>query len=281
MAQELRNPSTSQHPPFEDLSLQTPTFSFDDSEAYERFMGRWSRAAGAVFLDWLNPPAGASWLDVGCGTGIFTQMILNTCSPSAVHAVDPSPAQVAHAAAHVGEQTASFRVGAAEALPFADASFDVVSSALVINFILDRPRALAEMHRVVRPTGQVAGYVWDFGLELSPSWPLRVAMRRIGQDAGEGPGAAASSTGALASIFEHAGFVDLETRSFEVTLAFASFEDFWQAQTPSYSPITRMVNAMSDADRIRLTEALRAELPVRADGAIEYSARANAIKSRR
>jgi ubiquinone/menaquinone biosynthesis C-methylase UbiE len=261
--------------------LQQPALSFDDSEAYERFMGRWSRAAGAVFLDWMEPPVGASWLDVGCGTGIFTDLILTKCSPSAVTGVDPSPAQVAHSCAHVTGQRADFRVAAAEALPFPDASFDVVSSALVINFVSDRPRALAEMRRVVRPGGRVAGYVWYFASELSPSWPMRAAMRRIGADAPDASGADSSSIDALASTFEAAGFTALETRSFDVTVSFPSFEEFWEAQTPSYTPIAKKIKAMSEAERTRLTEVLRAELTVSRIGTIEYSARANAIKSRR
>jgi ubiquinone/menaquinone biosynthesis C-methylase UbiE len=254
--------------------------SFDDSEAYERFMGRWSRAVGAMFLEWLQPPAVASWLDVGCGTGIFTELILKTCLPAVVHGVDPAPAQVAHAFSHAPAQGAYFSVATAEALPFPDASFDVVSSALVINFISDRPRALAEMGRVARRGGRVAGFVWDFESELSPSWPMRAAMRRIGKDAAKAPGTDASSLEALASLFESAGLAAVETRCFEVTLSFPSFEDFWQAQTPSYSPMTREIHAMSAAERRRLTEAVKAELPVDGNGTIQYSARANAVKSR-
>ena len=83
--------------------------SFDDSAAYERFMGRWSRAAGEVFVDWLAPPAGARWLDVGCGTGVFTELILDTCLPSAVFGVDSE-----------GESFSVVNGGAAQAEVFSD-----------------------------------------------------------------------------------------------------------------------------------------------------------------
>ena len=112
--------------------------NFDDSAAYERFMGRWSRAAGEVFLDWMAPPTGARWLDVGCGTGIFTELIFDACSPEAVFAVDPAQAQIDHARRQPVAQRANFRVADAQALPFPDSIFDVVASALVINFIPDR-----------------------------------------------------------------------------------------------------------------------------------------------
>ena len=124
--------------------------SFDDSAAYERFMGRWSRAAGTVFLDWMAPPTDARWLDIGCGTGIFTELIFDACSPAAVFAVDPAQAQIDHARRQPVAQRANFRVADAQALPFPDCVFDVVASALVINFIPDRVRALSEMRRAAR-----------------------------------------------------------------------------------------------------------------------------------
>jgi ubiquinone/menaquinone biosynthesis C-methylase UbiE len=255
-------------------------FSFDDSAAYERAMGRWSRAVGPVFLDWVASPSGACWLEVGCGTGIFTELVLDTCSPAAVFAVDPAQAQIDHASRQPAARQVNFRVADAQALPFPDATFDVVASALVMNFIPDRPRALSEMRRVARPSGIVAGYVWDFAAELSPSWPLRRGMRQFGADVPELPGTRDSSIGALNSLFEQAGFERIVARTIEVTLPYSDFNDFWQAQTPSYSPTTRIIAAMTKSERVRLMEAVRTGLPVRTDGRIEYSARANAIKGR-
>jgi len=252
---------------------------FDDGAAYERFMGRWSRAVGAVFLDWVAPPAGARWLDVGCGTGIFTELILDTCSPAAVFAVDPAATQIDHACRQPVAQRADFRVADARALPFADGAFDVVASALVINFIPDRPRALSEMRRVARGGGIVVGYVWDFAAEASPSRPLRDGIRQIGATPPTLPGTEHSSLGALKTLFEEAGFESIDTRTIQVTLPYVDFDDFWRAQTPSYSPTSKMIAAMTSSERARLMETVRAGLPVGADGRIEYSARANAIKA--
>ena len=253
--------------------------SFEDSAAYERCMGRWSRAVGPVFLDWMAPPSGACWLEVGCGTGIFTELVLESRSPASVFAIDPAAAQVEHACRQLAAQRANFQVADAGALPFPDATFDVVASALVINFIPDRPRALSEMRRVARAGGVVAGYVWDFTAELSPSGPLRRGMRRFGADVPALPGTADSSLGALKTLFARAGLERIDTRIIEVTLSYSNFEDFWQAQTPSYTPTTKLIAAMQESERARLMETLRAGLPVRPDGRIEYSARANAIKA--
>jgi ubiquinone/menaquinone biosynthesis C-methylase UbiE len=253
---------------------------FEDGEAYQRFMGRWTRAVGTIFLDWVAPPAGARWLDVGCGTGVFTELVLDTRAPSAVIAVDPAPAQIEHARGQPVAQRAEFKVADAQNLEFPDKAFDIVASALVINFIPDRARAIAEMRRVVRDGGIVAGYVWDFAAERSPSAHMRVGLRQIGIEPPVVPGTAASSLDALDELFEQASFDDIETRTIDVTMRFPNFDDFWRAQTPVYSPLTKTIAALPEADRIRLIERVRAILPADRDGSIACSARANAIKAR-
>src|ERR1044071_6784132 len=97
------------------LATADTAHSFDDSAAYERFIGSWGRAAGATFLDWLALPPGAHWLDVGCGTGLFTELIIQTQSPAAVIGIDAAEAQIEHARRKPGAERANFRVGDAQA----------------------------------------------------------------------------------------------------------------------------------------------------------------------
>ena len=253
---------------------------FDDSAAYERFMGRWSRAVAPVFLGWLGARPRATWLDVGCGTGVLAETLLELCAPTSVDAVDPAPAQLEAAARSNAAGRVAFQVADARRLPFPDASFDVVASALVLNFIPDRAPALAEMRRVARAGGQVAGYVWDFAEELSPSGPLRRAMRRFGLEVPGIPGTDASRLDALRSLFQGAGLERIETRTIDVCLAYTDFHDFWQAQTPGYAPTTKLIAAMKESDRLRLMHAVQAALPSGPNGSIEYCARANAVKAR-
>lgn len=256
------------------------SLSFDDGAAYERAMGRWSRAVAPVFLAWLAPPPGARWLDVGCGTGAFTEMLVDACAPSAVTAVDPSSMQIEHARRRLAATRADVRVGDAVALNFGDGAFDVVAAALVINFIADRPRALREMRRVARADGIVGGYVWDFGAERSPSGPLRAAMKARGLDVPDLPGTAHSSLDALESMFTEAAFEQVATRTIDVTQRYSSFDDFWEAQTPGYYPTTRTIAAMTARECADLKATVRESLSEDTAGAITYSARAHAVRAR-
>jgi len=197
-----------------------------------------------------------------------------------VSAIDHSDAQIASARGRLATLQVDFRVADGQALPFPDGMFDVVASALVVNFLPDRLRALREMRRVLRAGGIVAAYVWDFATECSPSGPVRRGMRRIGVEVPSLPGTQDSTVDALASLFERAGLREIEVRAIEATVAYSDFEDFWQAQTPAYVPTSKTIAAMSPSERSRLMEAVRAELPAVKGDRIEYSARANAIKAR-
>jgi ubiquinone/menaquinone biosynthesis C-methylase UbiE len=253
---------------------------FNDAVAYERFMGRWSRAAGEIFLDWVVPPKGARWLDVGCGTGVFTHLVLETCAPEAVVAIDSATAQIDYARELPVGRLAMFHVADAQALPFPDRYFDVITSALVLNFIPDRRRALTEMHRVGRRRGVIAAYVWDFAAGRATSWPLTRGMRQIGMELPKVPGSEDSSIETLRSLFERAGFEAVTTRPIDVSLTFTSFEDFWHSQISPFTPNGKAIATLREADRAKLVEAVRAILPDHPDGSVAYSTRANAVKGR-
>jgi SAM-dependent methyltransferase len=195
-------------------------------------------------------------------------------------AIDPSAAQIEPARKKPVAQRADFRVADAQTLPFPDSAFDVITSALVINFIPDRPRALAEMRRVCHPGGLIAGYVWDFAAQRSPSSPIRSGLDQIGAKPPPVPGTEDSRLEALRSLFARGGLQDIATRTIDVTLSFPDFNDFWRSQTPTYSPTGKMVAALSEGYRGTLIESVRALLPSRPDGSITHSARANAIKAR-
>jgi ubiquinone/menaquinone biosynthesis C-methylase UbiE len=167
-------------PPHDRTPMTAVAHGFDDGEAYQRFMGCWSSAVATPFLHWLVAAPGQAWLDIGCGTGVFTRMVLDHSAASSVVAIDSSAAQVAFAREQVDDGIATFQVGDAEALAFATGRFDIVCSALLLNFVNDPGRALGEMRRVARPGGIIAAYVWDFECEVSPSGSLARRCARSG-----------------------------------------------------------------------------------------------------
>src|SRR5579872_5598189 len=129
---------------------------FSDGAVYERFMGVWSRSAGEIFLDWVAPAPGLRWVDIGCGSGVFAQLLCDHCAPAAVDGVDPSDAQLAFARTRPAARLAQFHKGDAMALPFPDNSFDAAAMALVLFFVPEPAKGLAEMIRVVARGGLIA-----------------------------------------------------------------------------------------------------------------------------
>jgi ubiquinone/menaquinone biosynthesis C-methylase UbiE len=138
------------------------TDAWNSGDAYEPYVGRWSRLVAREFLEWLATPLGGRWLDVGCGTGALVETILSLNAPSEVVGIDPSLAYVAFARDRVNDPRVRFDVGDAQALQVASATFDAVVSGLVLNFVPEPGRALSEMARVARPGGTIAAYVWDY-----------------------------------------------------------------------------------------------------------------------
>jgi ubiquinone/menaquinone biosynthesis C-methylase UbiE len=135
---------------------------WSDADAYEQYIGRWSRLVAAEFVDWVAVPDGAAWLDVGCGSGALSQAILARGAPSAVLGIDPSRAFVEDAERSTDDARARFLVAGAGQVPAPDETFDAAVSGLVLNFVPDVAEALGEMRRVTRADGLIAAYVWDY-----------------------------------------------------------------------------------------------------------------------
>lgn len=252
---------------------------FTDGAAYERFMAPWSRSAGALFLDWLAQQPGQAWVDVGCGNGAFTELILAKTAPSSVCAIDPSEAQIASARQKILAARVEFAVGDAMKLPYDDARFDVGVMALVLFFVPDPHKGAAEMARVTRPGGVVASYTWDIMRGGTPTHPVWEELQALGKAMARAPNADVSRFEMLKALWADLGIRDVETRELVVERKFADFDDYWLSMVIS-SP-SGIAEKLSDAESSELKRRLQARLPATATGEITVHSWATAIKGRK
>jgi SAM-dependent methyltransferase len=254
---------------------------WSSGDSYEAYVGRWSRPVAGRFLEWLALPADARWLDVGCGTGALTDEIVERATPSAVVGLDPSPAFVAHAAVHIPDPRTHFAVGDARALPVTDGWFDVVVSGLMLNFVAERTRALAEMRRACRTGGIVAAYVWDYpgGMQLiSRFWDVAEALDPAVRSDSEGVRFGFCRPEPLRVMFGAAGLADVSVDSVVVPTVFHDFDDVWSPFLRGTGPAPAYATSLDDTRRADLRAGLRAALPPDGDGSIRLTARAWTVR---
>jgi SAM-dependent methyltransferase len=254
--------------------------SWSSATSYEPYVGRWSRRVAVEFVEWLDRPRGARWLDVGCGTGALLETVLFAL-PADVVGVDPSPAFVTHAAEHVSDPRARFVVGDARALPVADGRFDVAVSGLMLNFVPERNVALREMSRAVGPGGVVAAYVWDYpsGMQLMTHfWDAAVELDPDAHTIQEGVCFGFCRPDPLRSMFARAGLTDVAVHPVVVPTVFRDFDDYWTPFLGGTGPAPAYATSLDDERRSALREALRDRLPSEDDGSIHLTARAWAVR---
>lgn len=242
-------------------------------------MGKWSQLAGEAFLEWLAPKPGLRWLDVGCGNGAFTEMIVERCAPASVDGIDPSEGQLAFARTRPASRLARFREGDAMALPFPDDAFDVAVMPLVIFFVPDPAKGVAEMARVVLAGGVVAAYAWDMAGGGFPYATLAREIRGLGVAVPDPPSPNASRLEAMQDLWTDAGLDAVEMRAISVQRSFEDFDDYWATifLGPSVGPRLR---AMAPEVLVHLKAVMHAHLPADTNGRITYAARAHAVKGR-
>jgi SAM-dependent methyltransferase len=227
-------------------------------EAYDRFMGRYSRPLAGMLTDWLEVVAGQEALDVGAGPGAWTEHLVARLGADRVSAIDPSEAFVGAFRERFPE--VEVRRGLAESLPFADATFDVAGACLVVHFMRDPVAGIAEMARVTRPGGRVGATVWDLAGRRAPMAPVWSALAELAPEhpgEGELPGGAA---GELPAFFEDAGLVDVESTELAVTVTHPTFEEWWEPYLHAVGPIGEVIKALDADRRARLRSTCRERL---------------------
>jgi SAM-dependent methyltransferase len=256
--------------------------TWERGSPYERYVGRWSRQLAPLFLSWLNIPAGRSWLDIGCGTGALCAAIMDRCSPSSVAGVEPSDGFLETAKANLAGGAALHR-GSATAIPFGDASVDVVVSGLVLNFVPDQRAALLEMARVTRSEGTIAAYVWDYAgkMELIRYfWDAAIALDSDAAKLDEGVRFPLCRPEALGKHFASVGLDEVEVIPIDIATPFADFDDYWRPFLGGQGPAPAYAMSLDETARARLRDRLRTNVPTNADGSISLTARAWAARAR-
>jgi SAM-dependent methyltransferase len=250
-------------------------------DAYEPYIGRWSRPVAKGFVEWLDPRPGCSWLDVGCGTGALTEAILEKAKPDAVVGVDPAEDFVAYAGDHVTDARAVFGVRDALNLPGEGSNYDYVVSGLVLNFVPDSAAALAEMKRVTRSGGTIAAYVWDYseGMEmLRIFWDAARELDDGAADLDEGARFPICRPEALESAWERAGLHRVDVVPIEIDTVFRDFDDFWKPFLGGQGPAPTYTMSLPVSSQEDLRGLLLTKLGVGSDGSIPLRARAWAVR---
>ena len=224
-------------------------------EAYDSFMGRYSRPLAEKFADFAGIVGGQRALDVGCGPGALTRVLVDRLGVAAVAAIDPSSPFVAEcSAAWPGADVALAR---AEAIPFDDDSFDVALAQLVLHFVSDPSVVAGELRRVVRPGGTVAACVWDFeagmamlrhfwdeALTVDPQAPDEATVMRFGRP------------GEIGELFEGAGLEDTIESTLQVEVRYSSFDELWSGFLAGIGPAGSYCVSLDEGRRASIRDGM-------------------------
>jgi SAM-dependent methyltransferase len=250
-------------------------------DAYEAYVGRWSRRVAEAFLHLLDVPAGRRWLDVGCGTGALTATVLAMADPTQVIGVDTSEEFLADARVRIVDTRSTFRAGDARSLPLPDRRFDGVVSGLALNFVPDPRRAAAEFARVATSGGVAAAYVWDYAEGMAMMryfWDAATALDPAAAELDEGRRFPLCRPLPLSRLWADAGLDKVTIQALEVPTVFADFDDYWRPFLGGQGPAPGYAMSLTEEHRRALRDLLRARLPSNPDGSIPLTARAWAVR---
>lgn len=261
----------------------TSTFVSADGDGYDLQMGRWSRRLAEPFLDFTCTADGDTVLDVGCGTGSLTFALARRCNVKALYGIDFSRPYIEHAARHNHDSRIQFQEGDACKLEFPDRSFDRVLCMLVLQFVPEAPRAVAEMRRVAKPGATVAAAVWDTrgGMVMNRIfWDTAAMLSEKGVERrAHFYTRPLSRPGELGNAWRAAGFENVAESALYMRMDFTSFDDFWAPNEGKDGPMAAYVRTLNEASRVKLRDAVRlAYLDGEADGARSYAGIAWAVK---
>jgi ubiquinone/menaquinone biosynthesis C-methylase UbiE len=257
---------------------------FGNAKSYESFVGRWSRLVAEKFIDWLEIPSGQAWLDVGAGTGILSQLILQKASPIKVLGIDSSEQLIEFARQQIQEERLEFRIGDALNLPIEEPQFDVAVAGLVLNFLSSPPQAVKSMSQAIKNGGTVAAYVWDYSGQMEMMrhfWNAAIAVDPAASEMDSGQRFTICEPNNLRALFESADLKAVELIPIDVQTRFKNFDDYWLPFLGAQGSVSKYLGGINDESRNAIREQLQKQLPINNDGEIPLVARAWAVKGRK
>ena len=239
-----------------------------DGNAYEAYVGRWSRLIGDKFLTSLEPAKDSHWLDLGCGTGALTSQILTHYAPRSVIGVEPSDDFLAIANKQFSDSKVEFRRGDGDQIPVPDNAIDYAVSGFVLNFVDDKPNTLKELMRTVKPGGTVAAYVWDYAGHVQFMryfWDAAISVNPTDREKDEGVRFPICHPEPLRSLFEAAGLQQVTVYPIDVPTPFDDFKDYWTPFLSGIGPAPGYCVSLDDSSREKIRSLLQSTLPTDSD----------------
>ena len=255
-------------------------FTFGNAEVYERFVGRWSRLVAPQFLNWLNVPKELGWLDVGTGTGVLSQAILDQVLPTKLIGIDASSEYVHLARERIKDNRVEFQVSDATNLEF-EQRFDVAVAGLVINFIPEPEKMLLSMQQAVKSGGLIGIYVWDYSGKMEMMryfWDAAISLDPVASEMDSGKRFTICRPEALRTLFQEVGMEEVEVTALDVECHFQDFDDYWLPFLGAQGSVSRYIQSLNETQRTALRAQLLNQLPINNDGTIDLIARVWAVK---
>jgi ubiquinone/menaquinone biosynthesis C-methylase UbiE len=239
----------------------TSSFNVHDAAGYEQLMGRWSRRLAPLFIDFAGLADGEKILDVGCGTGSLTFALAKAADLSEIAAIDYSPVFVEEAIRRNTDPRINIRQADACTLPYADGTFDRALALLVLHFVPEAGKAVAEMRRVVRPGGVVAAAVWD---HLGGMSGMRMMVDTVAALSEGGRQLRARycfqpmmRPGEMKRTFVEQGLAGVTETQLMIRMDYRNFDDYWAPIAAGEGPLGKYVATLDAAERVRVDAAIR------------------------
>jgi trans-aconitate methyltransferase len=257
--------------------------TFSSAKSYEVYVGRWSQFVAREFVAWLGTAPGQSWLDVGAGTGILTEVILQDAAPSKIVGVDLSQDYIDFARQRIHDDRVEFRVEDAAAIAESQ-SFDVSVAGLVLNFLPSPEEGAKTMAQAVRRGGQVAAYVWDYSGQMEMMrhfWDAAIQVDPSAAEVDAGARFTICRPENLRALFESLGLSAVDVIPIDIQTQFQNFDDYWLPFLGAQGSVAKYFRSISDDTRTAIRDQLQRQLPTQDDGTISLVARAWAVKGRK